>query len=371
MSEIIVPNFGESITTATISRWMADDGDHVTKGNPVVTLETDKVSSDLEAEEDGILHIISREGEDVPIGAVIGSIGSAIPVIATESPVVSGDIRRASVSDFAAGLAKNGESAQRNIRKQETQPTATPSPGTESLRTISTTESSRFSRTPMTRLRRTIAKKLVQTQHECALLTTFNECDMSAVIQLRAQFKEEFPEGRDGTRLGFMSFFIKASVQALKDIPQVNARIDGDDIITNHYYDISVAIGTERGLVVPVIRNCDTKNHLEIEAELSELSKKAKESTLSLQDLQGGVFTISNGGVYGSMLSTPIPNPPQSAVLGMHAIQDRPIVKDGQIVIRPMMFLALSYDHRLIDGKQAVTFLVRIKDIIENPLLEC
>ena len=354
MSDIIVPNFGESITSATIGQWLIADGEHVTEGTPIVTLETDKVSSDLEASENGILHISAAEGKDVSIGAVIGSIGNMGNKVETASAPAE-DLRRTATSEFASKII---EKQTLPIPEKEVSPTPP-------------LQSERYIRTPMTRLRRTIADKLVQTQHEAALLTTFNECDMSAVIQLRKQFKEEYPDGKKGVRLGFMSFFIKAACQALKDIPQVNARIDGNDIISNHYYDISLAIGTDRGLLVPVIRDCDAKNHLTIETELSELTQKAKNNTLSIQDLQGGVFTISNGGVYGSMLSTPIPNPPQSAVLGMHAIQERPVVRDGAIVIRPMMYLALSYDHRLIDGKQAVSFLTRIKEIIENPLLEC
>lgn len=361
MSDITVPNFGESITSATISQWLVADGEHVTQGTPLVTLETDKVSSDLEATEDGILHIGAKEGEDVAVGSVIGSLNSTASVRkeTLTKPAATDDARRSSVSDFAARIEENRESAPAPIAS------------TRKAAALPAAKSARYTRTPMTRLRRTIAEKLVQTQHEAALLTTFNECDMSAVIGLRKQFKEEFPSGKNGTSLGFMSFFIKAAVQALKDIPQINARIDGNDIIANRYYDISIAIGTDRGLVVPVIRDCDQKNHLDIEAELSSLAQKAKENTLSLQDLQGGVFTISNGGVYGSMLSTPIPNPPQSAVLGMHAIQERPVARNGQIVIRPMMYLALSYDHRLIDGKEAVSFLLKIREMIENPILEC
>lgn len=212
----------------------------------------------------------------------------------------------------------------------------------------------------MSPLRRTIAARLVEAQHQAAILTTFNECDMSSVMELRKQFHAEFRE-RHGTKLGFMSFFIKAVVKALQEMPQVNARIDGADIVENLYYDISVAIGTDKGLVVPVLRDCDRKTFPELEQELAVLTEKARSGNLSMQDLQGGCFTISNGGTYGSLLSTPILNPPQSGILGMHAIQERPVVRDGQIVVRPMMYLALSYDHRLVDGKQAVQFLITVK----------
>ena len=218
-------------------------------------------------------------------------------------------------------------------------------------------------------LRRTIAARLVEAQHQAAILTTFNECDMSAVMELRKQFNAAYRE-RYGTKLGFMSFFIKAVVKALQEVPQVNARIDGADIVENLYYDISVAIGTDKGLVVPVLRDCDRKTLPELELELAALAEKVRGGSLSMQDLQGGCFTISNGGTYGSLLSTPILNPPQSGILGMHAIQERPVVRDGQIVARPMMYLALSYDHRLVDGKQAVQFLIAVKNAVENPVFE-
>ena len=221
----------------------------------------------------------------------------------------------------------------------------------------------------MSPLRRTIAARLVESQRQAAILTTFNECDMSSVMELRKQFHAEFRE-RHGTKLGFMSFFIKAVVKALQEVPQVNARIDGADIVENLYYDISVAIGTDKGLGGPVLRDGDRKTFPELEQELAVLTEKARSGNLSMQDLQGGCFTISNGGTYGSLLSTPILNPPQSGILGMHAIQERPVVRDGQIVVRPMMYLALSYDHRLVDGKQAVQFLVAVKNAVENPVFE-
>lgn len=349
MSDIIIPNFGESVTSATISTWNVESGARVNAGDVLVTLETDKVASELEAQENGILEILVPEGNDVGIGDVIGRI-SATSAGTVPSPVAS----------------KVAQPAPRPAPVEE-KPAAASIP-VPAVSPQSPVEETRYSRTRMSPLRRTIAAKLVEIQHQSALLTTFNECDMSAIMELRRQFKSM--PNPTGARLGFMSFFIKAVVGALQEVPQVNARIDGDDIITNHYYDISIAVGTDKGLTVPVLRNCDEKNHLQLEQELAELSEKARTNRLGMEDLQGGVFTITNGGVYGSMLSTPIPNPPQSAILGMHAIMERPVAKDGQIVIRPMMYLALSYDHRLIDGKQAVTFLVKIKELLENPVFQ-
>ncbi len=351
MSDIIIPNFGESVTSATISTWNVASGAHVNAGDTLVTLETDKVASEVEAQESGILEILASEGQDVRIGDVIGRISATgtAPAAATPAPAVQ------------AAPASTPASAP------VTTSTTTPAPVVSAPVSTPSAET-RYTRTRMSPLRRSIAAKLVEVQHQSALLTTFNECDMSAIMELRRQFKSM--PNPTGARLGFMSFFIKAVVGALQEVPQVNARIDGNDIITNHYYDISVAVGTDKGLTVPVLRNCDEKTHLQLEQELSELSEKARTNRLTLEDLQGGVFTITNGGVYGSMLSTPIPNPPQSAILGMHAILDRPVAQDGQVVIRPMMYLALSYDHRLIDGKQAVTFLVKIKELLENPVFQ-
>lgn len=350
MSDIIIPNFGESITTATISNWNAESGSHVNAGDVLVTLETDKVASELEAPESGILEILVPDG-DVAIGDIIGRI-SATGSGETPPPARQKAEQQTSKTEFRPQIPTDAERQSVPVVPVSQNPTG----------------ETRYTRTRMSPLRRSIAAKLVEVQHQSALLTTFNECDMSAIMELRRQFKSM--PNPTGARLGFMSFFIKAVVGALQEVPQVNARIDGDDMITNHYYDISIAIGTEKGLTVPVLRNCEEKNHLQLEQELVEFSEKARTNKLNLEDLQGGVFTITNGGVYGSMMSTPIPNPPQSAILGMHSIMDRPVVKDGQIVIRPMMYLALSYDHRLIDGKQAVTFLVKVKELLENPVFQ-
>lgn len=374
MSDILIPNFGESITTATVAAWHKNAGDTVAKGDTLVTLETDKVSTDLEADESGVLEILVPEGAEAPIGAALGRISSA-------------DGTAAAPEKEEAPAPPEPEKTTAPGTREETVP-VTPAPATESPEQKPEKETSapeqppagkngksdketapRFIRKPMSPLRRTIAARLVEAQHQAAILTTFNECDMSAVMELRKQFNAAYRE-RYGTKLGFMSFFIKAVVKALQEVPQVNARIDGTDIVENLYYDISVAIGTDKGLVVPVLRDCDRKTLPELELELAALAEKVRGGSLSMQDLQGGCFTISNGGTYGSLLSTPILNPPQSGILGMHAIQERPVVRDGQIVARPMMYLALSYDHRLVDGKQAVQFLIAVKNAVENPVFE-
>jgi 2-oxoglutarate dehydrogenase E2 component (dihydrolipoamide succinyltransferase) len=308
-----------------------------------VTLETDKVSTDLEADESGVLEILVPEGAEAPIGAVLGRI-SPLDGSSAAPPSVPLETREKPASGPSSPVT--GAPEQKPEKK-----TSSPDQTTSGKNGKTGKEASpRFIRKPMSPLRRTIAARLVEAQHQAAILTTFNECDMSSVMELRKQFHAEFRE-RHGTKLGFMSFFIKAVVKALQEVPQVNARIDGADIVENLYYDISVAIGTDKGLVVPVLRDCDRKMFPELEQELAVLTEKARSGNLSMQDLQGGCFTISNGGTYGSLLSTPILNPPQSGILGMHAIQERPVVRDGQIVVRPMMYLALSYDHRLVDGR--------------------
>ena len=355
MSDILTPNFGESVTSATVAAWHKNAGDPVAKGDTLVTLETDKVSTDLEADESGVLEILVPEGAEAPIGAVLGRI-SPLDGSSAAPPSVPLETREKPASGPSSPVT--GAPEQKPEKKTSGKNGKT---GKEA--------SPRFIRKPMSPLRRTIAARLVEAQHQAAILTTFNECDMSSVMELRKQFHAEFRE-RHGTKLGFMSFFIKAVVKALQEVPQVNARIDGADIVENLYYDISVAIGTDKGLVVPVLRDCDRKTFPELEQELAVLTEKARIGNLSMQDLQGGCFTISNGGTYGSLLSTPILNPPQSGILGMHAIQERPVVRDGQIVVRPMMYLALSYDHRLVDGKQAVQFLVAVKNAVENPVFE-
>lgn len=373
MSDILIPNFGESITTATVAAWHKNAGDTVAKGDTLVTLETDKVSTDLEADESGVLEILVPEGAEAPIGAVLGHISSAAGTVAApekeEAPVPPEPEKTTAPETreepFSTAPAARTESPEQKSEMQMSAPeqnSAGESGKPEKEAPL------RFIRKPMSPLRRTIAARLVKAQHQAAILTTFNECDMSAVMELRKQFNAAYRE-RYGTKLGFMSFFIKAVVKALQEVPQVNARIDGTDIVENLYYDISVAIGTDKGLVVPVLRDCDRKTLPELELELAALAEKVRGGSLSMQDLQGGCFTISNGGTYGSLLSTPILNPPQSGILGMHAIQERPVVRDGQIVARPMMYLALSYDHRLVDGKQAVQFLIAVKNAVENPVI--
>ena len=374
MSDILIPNFGESITTATVAAWHKNAGDPVAKGDTLVTLETDKVSTDLEADESGVLEILVPEGAEAPIGAALGRISSADGTAAApekeEAPVPPEPEKTTAPGTREEPASTPPPPAAESPEQKPEKETSAPEQPPAGKNGKSDKETApRFIRKPMSPLRRTIAARLVEAQHQAAILTTFNECDMSSVMELRKQFHAEFRE-RHGTKLGFMSFFIKAVVKALQEVPQVNARIDGADIVENLYYDISVAIGTDKGLVVPVLRDCDRKTFPELEQELAVLTEKARSGNLSMQDLQGGCFTISNGGTYGSLLSTPILNPPQSGILGMHAIQERPVVRDGQIVVRPMMYLALSYDHRLVDGKQAEQFLITVKNAVENPMFE-
>lgn len=364
--ELKVPASGESVTSANVGVWRVKDGDAVKQGTVVVVLETDKVSNELEAPVDGTISILVTEGNEVAIGTVIAKVtpgavsASAAPAPATvptlaqtpaqAAPAAPSQPAAAPLSPAPSAPAKPDFSAARAPREQ------TPAPVSDG----------RTTRKKMSMLRRKIATHLVNAQQTAAILTTFNEVDMTAVMDLRKAVQDEFVK-KHGVKLGFMSFFIKAVTQALRDIPQINARIDGNDIIENHFFDIGVAIGTEKGLVVPVLRDADKKSFAQIEKDIIAYAGKAKEGKITIEDLQGGVFTISNGGTYGSLLSTPILNPPQSGILGMHTIQQRPIALDGQVIIRPMMYLAMSYDHRLVDGKEAVTFLIRIKDCLENP----
>jgi 2-oxoglutarate dehydrogenase E2 component (dihydrolipoamide succinyltransferase) len=348
--EIKVPAAGESITSANIAAWRKKDGDRVEKGEILVSLETDKVSNDLEAPVSGTLHILSPEGEEVAIGKVIakitpgaGAAPSAAPQAAAPAPAVVSSPAPRPVPDLT-------------VISTPAAPEKTSAPVIEG----------RTTRKKMSMLRRKIATHLVNAQQTAAILTTFNEVDMTAVMELRKSVQEDFLK-KHGVKLGFMSFFVKAVTQALKDVPSINGRIDGTDVIENHFYDIGVAIGTEKGLIVPVLRDCDQKSFARIEQDILDYAAKGKSGKITIEDLQGGVFTISNGGTYGSLLSTPILNPPQSGILGMHTIQQRPVALNGQVVIRPMMYLALSYDHRLVDGKEAVTFLIRIKDALEAP----
>ncbi len=346
-TEIKVPAVGESISSGIISVWHRADGDYVRTGDLLFTLETDKVSTEVAAQSPGLVRIAVPADSEVKIGQVVGSIEPAPEPAAAAAPEAPAP---AAQSSAPAAPQTPAPKAPAPAAPVELEP-----------------QERRVTRKKLSPLRRKISTQLVAAQRNAAILTTFNECDMGAVMKLRADVQEPFTE-RHGIKLGFMSFFIKAVVDALKSEPQLNSRIDGDELVQNHFYDIGVAVGTERGLIVPVIRDADRKSFPELENDLAYYAKKARDGAITIEDLQGGVFTISNGGVYGSLLSTPILNPPQSGILGMHKIQERPIAVNGQVVIRPMMYLALSYDHRVVDGKEAVTFLVRVKDAIENPL---
>ncbi|MEN8681222.1 MAG: dihydrolipoyllysine-residue succinyltransferase [Akkermansiaceae bacterium] len=346
--DIVVPAAGESITSATVAAWAVSNNDFVKKGQVLVTLDTDKVSSELEAEASGVVSIEVSEGTEVSIGEKLGSIA------VSEAPA------------SPALVASDPEPVKAAAPAVPTPAPAPVVPASAPKLQVVQDDDSRVTRRKMTPLRRKIAQHLVNAQQTAAILTTFNEVDMTAVMNLRKSVQEDFV-GKHGVKLGFMSLFTKAVVQALKDVPSINARIEGNEIIENHFYDIGIAIGTEKGLIVPVVRDCDQKSFAQIEKDIIEYAVRSKEGKIELSDLSGGVFTISNGGVYGSLLSTPILNPPQSGILGMHTIQQRPMAVDGKVEIRPMMYLALSYDHRLVDGKEAVTFLIRIKDCLENP----
>ena len=357
--DLKVPAAGESITSANVAEWRKKDGEHVEKGEILVTLETDKVSNELEAPVSGILKILVPEGEEVAIGKVIANITpggtpSAQPAAAAPAPAT----KQPEPSPAPAAPKSEPSSPKPDF-------SVVSSPASEREKPTEIQEG-RTTRKKMSMLRRKIATHLVNAQQTAAILTTFNEVDMSAVMDLRKSVQEDFVK-KHGVKLGFMSFFIKAVTQALKDVPSINGRIEGTDVIENHFYDIGVAIGTEKGLIVPVLRDCDQKSFAEIEKGIIDYANKGKEGKITIEDLTGGVFTISNGGTYGSLLSTPILNPPQSGILGMHTIQKRPVAVNDQVVIRPMMYLALSYDHRLVDGKEAVTFLIRIKDALEAP----
>ena len=366
-TEIKVPSAGESITSAVISTWHQADGAAVQPGDLLATIDTDKVSTELTADAAGTLKITAQPGEEVKIGAVIGMIMEGAPAAekpATPPPAPKPEPKKKETEPApAASPPDSGSPPPDPAPKVEL--TVVPKIADPSPPAV-TDETGRVTRKRMSPLRRKIATHLVNAQQTAAILTTFNEVDMTEIMNLRKLLQESFT-ARHGVKLGFMSFFVKAAVEALQSVPRVNARIEGDDIIEHHYFDIGVAIGTERGLMVPVLRDCDKKPFAVIEKDIASYAQKAKEGRMTIDDLQGGVFTISNGGVYGSLLSTPILNPPQSAILGMHTIQQRPVAVDGKVEIRPMMYLALSYDHRIVDGKEAVTFLLRIKDCIEQP----
>lgn len=374
--EVKIPAVGESVTSGMISAWLKKDGDAVSKGDALLTLETDKVSTEITADAAGTLRINAQAGAEVKIGEVVATIeaGAAAPA-------------KAAAENTAEAKPAEAKSPETKPAKKAAKPEAVPAPvaapapvaetpaaavaaANESLAVISENiaplETGRVTRKRLSPLRRKIAAQLVMAQHTAAILTTFNEADMSAVMTLRKAMGDDFQK-QHGIKLGFMSFFIKAVVAALKAVPQVNVRVEGDDLVQNHFYDIGVAVGTERGLMVPVVRDAHRKSFAEIERDLVAYAVKAREGRIGIDDLSGGVFTISNGGIYGSLLSTPILNPPQSGILGMHKIQERPVVVNGAVVIRPMMYLAMSYDHRVVDGREAVTFLVRVKEAIEQP----
>ena len=430
-TDVKVPMLGESITEATLGAWLKHSGDAVAADEPIATLETDKVSVDVPSPVAGIFgEALVKEGDTVAVGAIIARIGeggaaaATVPTVPaatpapettvtnpagpTETPALKGDehaptadspgsandaalrlspaVRRAVLENHVDPSAIQGSGKDGRLTKDDVlaaakikgaaiapapAPAAAPAPAESLLAgpvaaARPAAADRREERVKMTRLRQTIATRLKDAQNTAAILTTFNDVDMSAVIDARARYKDLF-EKKHGIRLGFMGFFVKAAALAARDVPSVNASLDGDEIVYHDYLDVSVAVSGPKGLFVPVIRSADRMSFAEIEQAIAAYGKKARDGTLSMEDMKGGTFTISNGGVFGSLLSTPIINPPQSAVLGMHRIEDRPVARDGQVVIRPMMYLALSYDHRLIDGREAVTFLVRMKEAIEDP----
>jgi 2-oxoglutarate dehydrogenase E2 component (dihydrolipoamide succinyltransferase) len=397
MTDIMTPALGESVTEATVARWAKKAGEAVKRDEVIVELETDKVSLEVSAPEDGVLsEINAEEGATVVPGQKLGVVGAGTgaakptpaPASKAEPAAPAAKAEPAPPAKAEAAPATLPPSVRRIVEETGLDPAGVsgtgkdgrltkgdalaalaaraaappPAPAARPAREIHEREE----RVPMTRLRQTIARRLKEAQQTAAMLTTFNEVDMSAVMALRNQYKDVF-EKRHGVKLGFMGFFVKACIFALKDVPAVNAEIDGTDLVYKNHYDIGVAVGTEKGLVVPVLRDADELSLAGVESGIAALGKKARDGHLALEDLQGGTFTISNGGVYGSLMSTPILNAPQSGVLGMHKIQDRPVVVGGQIVVRPMMYLALSYDHRVVDGQGAVTFLVKVKEHIEDP----
>jgi 2-oxoglutarate dehydrogenase E2 component (dihydrolipoamide succinyltransferase) len=424
--EVKVPSVGESVTSGVVSAWHKKSGEFVNEGEPLFALETDKVSTDIVAEKSGVLETKVSEGQEVKIGEVIGTIDDAkqqaekkeekakdkqpekkqaepkktVPPVAagadrgrpestTPATALSPGVRRIVEEEKLeperiTGTGQGGRLTKADVLKavenrgkaepskvavtkadEKIEPREAQTPGDVSAEASAKAEA-RFIRKKMSPLRRKIAQQLVMAQHTAAILTTFNECDMSAVQELRRSKQDEFTK-KHGIKLGLMSFFVKAAVEALKAVPVVNGRIDGDDFIQNNFYDIGVAVGTERGLVVPIVRDADKKSFADLERDIADYAGRARDGKLKLEDLQGGTFTITNGGVYGSLFATPILNPPQSGILGMHKIMLRPVAVDVKVEVRPMMYLALSYDHRTIDGKEAVTFLIKVKECIEDP----
>jgi 2-oxoglutarate dehydrogenase E2 component (dihydrolipoamide succinyltransferase) len=394
MTDIRVPTLGESVTEATIGKWFKKAGDAVAVDEPLVELETDKVTIEVPAPAAGVLSEIAvKDGETVAVGALLGSIkeGAGAPAaakpaaapaaapVAKPAPAQAADaplapsVRRLSEEsgvDAATvpGSGKDGRVTKGDMLAAIERAASAPTPmAAVQMRAPSIPDdAAREERVKMTRLRQTIARRLKDAQNTAAMLTTFNEVDMKPVMDLRAQYRDLF-EKKHGVKLGFMGFFVRACVQALKDIPAVNAEIDGADIIYKNYYHIGIAVGTEKGLVVPVVRDCDHKSLAEIEKNINDFGRRARDGALKIDEMQGGTFTITNGGIYGSLMSTPILNAPQSGILGMHKIQERPVAIGGKVEIRPMMYLALSYDHRIVDGREAVTFLVRVKENLEDP----
>jgi 2-oxoglutarate dehydrogenase E2 component (dihydrolipoamide succinyltransferase) len=412
MTEIRVPTLGESVTEATIGRWFKKAGDAVAVDEPLVELETDKVTIEVPAPSAGTLgEIIAKDGTTVAVGALLGQInegaGGAKPAAAPAKPTASAapppsppaaaapaaaaaapkvapadaplapSVRKLSTESgvdatTVPGSGKDGRVTKGDMLAAIERAASAPTPINQPAAAVQVRapspadDAAREERVKMTRLRQTIARRLKDVQNTAAMLTTFNEVDMTHIMALRAQYKDVF-EKKHNSKLGFMGFFTKACVQALKDIPAANAEIDGTDLIYKNYYHIGVAVGTDKGLVVPVVRDCDHKSIAEIEKSIADFGRRARDGQLKIDEMQGGTFTITNGGIYGSLMSTPILNAPQSAILGMHKIQERPMAIGGKVEIRPMMYLALSYDHRVIDGKEAVTFLVRVKESLEDP----
>jgi 2-oxoglutarate dehydrogenase E2 component (dihydrolipoamide succinyltransferase) len=404
-TDILVPTLGESVTEATVVQWLKQPGDAVAVDDPLVELETDKVTLEINASAAGVLaEVIAAVDENVEVGALLGRIAEGeaaktapsqaaptpAPAEPEKSPAPAAKPAEAAALSPAvrkliednkldpaaiAGTGKDGRITKEDVLAAIEKPApaapAAPAPPVSAPDPAPAPApvaeaGAREERVRMTRLRKRIAERLKEAQNTAAMLTTFNEADMTAVMALRKQYRESF-EKRHGVRLGFMSFFIKAAIAALKELPAVNGEIDGDEIVYKNHYDIGIAVGTPQGLVVPVIRDADRLGFADIEKTMGELGRKARDGKLSIDEMSGGTFTITNGGVYGSLMSTPILNPPQSGILGMHKIQERPIAIDGEVRVCPMMYLALSYDHRIVDGREAVTFLVRIKDYIEDP----
>jgi 2-oxoglutarate dehydrogenase E2 component (dihydrolipoamide succinyltransferase) len=411
MTEIRVPTLGESVTEATIGRWFKKAGDAVAVDEPLVELETDKVTIEVPAPSAGTLgEITAKDGETVAVGALLGQINdgtaakpgaavkpaaaapppSAAPAAAAPAPApaaapkappadapLAPSVRKIAAesgidASSVSGSGKDGRVTKGDMLAAIEKAASAPTPVNQPAAAVQVRapspadDAAREERVKMTRLRQTIARRLKDVQNTAAMLTTFNEVDMSHIMAMRAQYKDLF-EKKHGSKLGFMGFFTKACVQALKEVPAANAEIDGSDLIYKNYYHIGVAVGTDKGLVVPVVRDCDHKSIAEIEKSIADFGRRARDGQLKIDEMQGGTFTITNGGIYGSLMSTPILNAPQSGILGMHKIQDRPVAIGGKVEIRPMMYLALSYDHRVIDGKEAVTFLVRVKEGLEDP----